>query len=134
MSRYFFDFRQADDHLDDSQGIELRDVEQAYLEAFKGAQDMWSELLRQRRDPRRCLFVVRSEGNEILFVLPFQEVIDCCTDARVKPLARTFEELIQTRNYAKRVRDEFRQEVQRTRQMMNDSHRLLKGLQSPEMA
>ena len=134
MSRFFFDFRQADDHFDDRQGVELPDVEQAYLEAFKGAQDMWSELLRQRRDPRRCLFVVRSEGDDVLFVLPFQEVMDCCTEAQVQPLARTFEDLIQTRQYAKRVRDDFRQEVQRTRQIMLDSHRLLRGLASPAMA
>jgi len=134
MSRYFFDFRQADDHVDYDHGVELPDVEQAYLEAVKGAQDIRSELLRQRRDPRRCLFVVRSEGNEVLFVLPFQEVIDCCTDSRMKPVARTFEELMQTRNYAKRVRDEFRHEVNRTRQIMNESHRLLRFVVPPEMA
>ena len=129
MPKFFFDFRQADDHVDDSQGVELPDVEQAYLEAVIGAQDMWSELLRERRDPRRCLFVVRSEGNEILFILPFQEVMDCCTDREVKPLSRTYEEMIQTRRYATRVTDEFRQEIQRTREMMHDSHRLLRALE-----
>jgi len=57
-------------------------VEQAYLEAFKGAQDMWSELLRQRRDPRHCAFEVRDEQRDLLFVLPFQEVIESCDNRK----------------------------------------------------
>jgi len=80
MARFFFDFRQAGKYTRDLEGIEFAGVEQAYLEAFKAAQDMWSELLKQRRDPRRCVFEVRGGSGEILFVLPFQEVVDCCTD------------------------------------------------------
>ena len=39
---------------------------------------MWSELLRQRRDPRQCAFEVRNEQRDLLFVLMFQEVIESC--------------------------------------------------------
>jgi hypothetical protein len=78
MAHYFFDFREGSDCCADAQGTEFANVEQAYLEAFTGAQDMWSELLRQRRDPRQCAFEVRNEQRDLLFVLMFQEVIESC--------------------------------------------------------
>jgi hypothetical protein len=82
MARFFFDFREDSDCCKDAEGTEFVDVEQAYLEAFKGAQDMWGELLRQRRDPRRCAFEVRNEQRDLLFVLPFTEVIESCDNRR----------------------------------------------------
>jgi uncharacterized protein DUF6894 len=88
MPWYFFDFRQGQDHCAGEQSIEFANVEQAYLEAFKAAEDMWSELLRQRRDPRRCVFEVRDERRELLFVLPFQEVIESCRDRNDAPAQR----------------------------------------------
>jgi len=39
------------------------------------------------------LFTVRSESDEGLFALPFQEIWDCCSDSEFKPLARPFREL-----------------------------------------
>ena len=85
MPRFFFGFYQADDFTADSVGIEFADVEGAYLEAIKAAQEMFSELLKLRRDPRRCLFEVRSEAGDVLFLLPFQEVLDCCIENRPPP-------------------------------------------------
>ena len=80
MPRFFFDFVQADRRTPDSEGVELAGVDQAYLEVFRTAQEMWSELLKQRRDPRRCSFEVRNGAGEILLIFPFQEVVDSCTD------------------------------------------------------
>ena len=83
MPRFFFDFCQAGDFTADSVGIELSDVEGAYLEAIKAAQEMFSELLKLRRDPRCCRFEVRGETGDVLLNIPFQEVLDCCTDQPV---------------------------------------------------
>jgi len=126
MPRFFFDFRQAGERVADTQGLELRDVEHAYLEVFTAAQEMWSELLKQRRDPRRCFFEVRSERDEILFVFPLQEVVDSCIDRKEVALKRTFEQLAGTHNFARRVRDEFAQEVQVTQQALKVSQELLR--------
>ena len=82
MSRFYFDFAQGILQERDSAGVELDNVEQAYLEAFSAAQDMWSELLKQRHDPRQCSFEVRGETGGCLFVLPFQEVLESCNDGR----------------------------------------------------
>ena len=125
MSRFFFDFRQDGARVPDNQGIEFPDVEQAYLEAFRAAQEMWSELLKVRQDPRRCKFEVRNEDGIILFMFPFQEVMDSCTDRRAFRLHRTFEELTHTSNYARRVSEEFTRELRSLRQMLQDSRALL---------
>ena len=89
MQRYFFDFRQNDTRLPDTHGLTCADVEHAYLEAFRAAQEMWSELLKQRKDPSRCAFEVRNGDGEILFLFPFQEVVDCCTDRHSAPTRHT---------------------------------------------
>ena len=87
MPRFFFDFHQGADRRPDTEGIEFASVEQAYLEAVRAVQDMWSEFLRQRQDPRRCVFEICNDQHELLLVLPFREVMDSCTD-RTVPLMR----------------------------------------------
>lgn len=126
MPRFFFDFRQTGALVPDSDGIEFDSVEQAYLEAFKTAQDMWSELLRQRRDPRRCFFEVRAASGDMLFIFPFQEVVDSCTDRAAKPMQHTFQELVETFNYAKRVKDDLAVQVQSAQQVLRESRDLLR--------
>src|SRR5690242_12608978 len=126
MPRFFFDFRQGGHLVPDSEGIEFADAEQAYLEAFKTAQDMWSELLKQRHDPRRCYFEVRGAAGDLLFIFPFQEVVDSCTDRAVPPLQRSLQNLVETHNYAKRVRDEMAAQVRESHKVLRDSHALLR--------
>ena len=122
MPRFFFDFVQAGERVPDTLGVELPTVERAYLEAFKAGQEMWSELLKQRRDPRRCSFEVLSQEGDLMFTFPLQEVVDCCTDNRADRDGRnTFDELRAVHNYAKRVRDEFAREVLITRGVLQDS-------------
>jgi hypothetical protein len=88
MPRYFFDFRQGNEICTDREGIEFPGVEQAYLETYRAALDMWSDLLKQRRDPRRCAFEVRDEKRQLLFTLPLQEVVDSCLDREPERLRR----------------------------------------------
>jgi hypothetical protein len=113
MRRFFFDFREVDDRYPDTVGTEFANVEEAYLEAFKAAQEMWGELLKQRRDPRLCRFEVRSAGGDALFVLPFQEVLDSCR-IRCAPLERTFEDPSAAHSYAWRASSEFAQQMRAT--------------------
>lgn len=125
MPRFFFDFSQAGDFTADAVGIELADSEESYLEAIKAAQEMWSELLKQRSDPRCCRFEVRSEGGDVLFCIPFQEVLDCCTQGRRMSRATSFAEFFSTRDYARRVTTELRKEIETCRQVMSQSRTLL---------
>lgn len=126
MPRFFFDFRQAGTRTPDCQGIEFETVEQAYLEAVKGAQEMWGELLRKRQDPRRCIFEVRSEDDQLLFTVPFQEVLDACAvDREPVALHKTFEQVRDTFNAALRAREGLRAEVTKTYSRLEESRALL---------
>ena len=80
MPRFYFDYRQGEEPVRDMQGIELASTEAAYLEVCEAVQEMWSDLLKKRCDPRRCRFEVRDTNRELLFIFPFQEVIDNCLD------------------------------------------------------
>lgn len=125
MARFYFDFCQAGDCTADTVGIALANVEEAYLEVVKAAQEMWSELLKQRCDPRCCRFEVRSEAGDVLFCLPFQEVLDCCTQSRGVVHPSLFTEIALTHDYARRARSELRQEIQNSHRVLNQSHQLL---------
>ena len=126
MARFFFDFWQRQDRTGDETGLELQDVEQAYLEAFKAAQDMWSELLRQRHDPRYCRFEVRGDSGDVLFVLTFQEVLESCMSTPAFPLRRMFHELNGTHHHVSRLRGQLREEIENSRKMLQESHKLLR--------
>jgi hypothetical protein len=127
MPRYFFDFCQGPDRCADADGTEFANVEQAYLEAFRGAQDMWSELLRQRRDPRRCTFEVRNRDRELLFVLPFQEVIDSCHDRQFAPVRQNLEKAALALNHTRRVSEQFTEALQAVHKTLAESRALLRA-------
>lgn len=121
----FFDFRQGNDRAVDTEGTEFPDSEQAYLEAFRAAEDMWSDLLRQRQDPRRCSFDVCDGQRNILFTLPFQEVLDSCRDSQPKSLQDNFRKAMDTVRFANRMRDELQEAMEQMRQSLNESKKLL---------
>jgi len=125
MPRFFFDFLQADERKPDPEGVEFASVEEAYLEAFHGAEEMWGALLKQRCDPRRCRFEVRDSNRNLLFIFPFQEVLDCCRDREPVVLHRTLDQVCATTNYAKRVGNEFRDEINLIRDTLKQSRALL---------
>lgn len=127
MPRYHFDFRQ-DGHLtSDIVGCAFPNIEEAYLEAFKAARETWVELLHQRRDPRRCAFEIHDGQGNLLFVLPFWEVLESCHDyPRAKSnLLETFRESMQAIRHVRRAHLEFSEEMERARQTLCESGKLI---------
>lgn len=72
--RYYFHLRVGRTISPDEIGLDLADVETAYLEAFKAAEEMWSELLAQGSDPLTRSFEISDERGQVLLTLPFHEV------------------------------------------------------------
>lgn len=62
----------------DQDGAEFASLDEAYLEAFAGAQEMWTPRLRDRKSPLSCAFEITDAAGNILLTLPFSEVLDCC--------------------------------------------------------
>ena len=129
MPRFYFDYRQGEDNALDMQGIELATTEEAYLEVVEAAQEMWGELLKKRCDPRRCLFEVRDANRELLFIFPFQEVIDNCLDRepprRPSSVDRATAAAAATTGRVVRANDEFLSALRQVREPLRDSRALL---------
>jgi hypothetical protein len=124
--QFFFHFRQGDELIPDTLGIEFADVEQAYLGAYKGAQDIWGELLAKRQDPRRCAFEVHDAKGELVFKLPFTELLESCRDSHaVRKIAPLFHETVATATRAKQAAQQFQEELQSVRNNLRESARLL---------
>jgi hypothetical protein len=87
MSQFYFDFHGPAGVVRDGMGVECENIETAYLAAFRAAQEMWSELLVQREDPRRCSFDIRDDQDRLLLVIPFSETLDACFDRSDSPSA-----------------------------------------------
>jgi hypothetical protein len=62
----------------DDEGAEFASVEEAYLESFKGVQELWPELLRNRQDPRQYAYDITDREGAVLMELPFDEIVGCC--------------------------------------------------------
>jgi hypothetical protein len=129
MPLYFFHLRTAQGLSPDGLGIELPDVETAYLEAFRAAEDMWSDLLKQRKDPTRYTFEITNCLGQMIQTLPFSEVLDSTKGhvmrRKLPHPARTAHELAdRTRCLAAALDEQVRlacESIRRSQELLNAS-------------
>jgi hypothetical protein len=75
MGLFFFDFRTQSGIERDEDGLELTDVETAYLEAHRAIVDIWADARRQGLHPGyRCVEVRDSLGQTVLEI-PITEAL-----------------------------------------------------------
>ena len=74
--RYHFHLRIGRELSPDEIGLDMPDLDTAYLEAFQAAQAMWSELLAERSDPMLRSFEIADSDGRVLLILPFREVLE----------------------------------------------------------
>jgi hypothetical protein len=107
-------------------GISFASFEEAYLAAFEGARDMWLELLRDRKDPRKSSFEVCDEQGDILFILPFSEVLESCIPENGAARERSaFSKVLDASQRARRNFSELQSEFHRVRAALKESRELL---------
>jgi hypothetical protein len=75
MPRYFFHLCAPDAYSPDDLGVEFSGIEAAYLGAYQAALEMSIEMLRDRVDPARHSFEIADQAGQLLFELPFSEVM-----------------------------------------------------------
>jgi hypothetical protein len=79
VQRFFLNLRRGEmTAAPDDEGADFASIEEAYLESFKGAQELWPELLRNRQDPRQYAFDITDSEGAVLMELPFPEIVECC--------------------------------------------------------
>jgi hypothetical protein len=79
VQRFYLNLRRGETSVaPDVDGAEFASIEDAYLESFKGAQELWPELLHNRRDPREYAYDITDSDGAVLMELPFAEIVECC--------------------------------------------------------
>jgi Domain of unknown function (DUF6894) len=102
MPRFYFHFRSQQGLSPDLDGVEFPGLNEAYIDAFRAATDLWRELLVERVDPRDYSFEIANADGQLLLVLPFAEVLNGTW--RPKP-ARIFELIERAQQAASRSVD-----------------------------
>jgi hypothetical protein len=76
MTRYYFNIRLTEGYIEDTEGQELRSLEDARAEAIATARELMAEsiLLGQKIDHRA--FEISDETGETLDVVPFSAAVD----------------------------------------------------------
>ncbi len=75
MRRFFIHLDMDGTLTRDVIGIPLEAPELAYLRACRAIPDLAAEMLRARKDPMRCRFLIENDKGEEMFEVPFSEVI-----------------------------------------------------------
>jgi hypothetical protein len=68
----------------DDEGAEFAGIEEAFLEAFGTAQELWPDFLRKRQDPREYAYHIADAHGVVLMELPFAEVLENCRAVRLE--------------------------------------------------
>jgi hypothetical protein len=76
MPRYFFHFHNGNLLEPDDDGLEMPDLDAAYLEAFEAAKEMWIEAIRTMHNPSRERFEVADGNGTTLITVPLNEVME----------------------------------------------------------
>lgn len=75
MPHFYFHLSTGDDYERDEVGSDLKDANEAYLEAFETAQQLVVDLVREHRRPARYRFDICDEQGRVLFQVPFSEIV-----------------------------------------------------------
>ena len=128
MPRFFFHLRGGPEGLDqDENGVDLRDVEAAYLEAHQSALDMAREWLREGRNPRGYMFEVVNGGGAVVFELPFAEALDRQAGRRPVNLPRAIRTAKEQGERMKQLSADLAQQIKDAQENLRRSQELLKG-------
>ena len=76
MPRYYFHLNRPDGLDRDDIGLELPNLEAAYLGAFEAILPMTVDLTRRNENPRRYAFEIADETGTVLLDVPFSEFLD----------------------------------------------------------
>src|SRR3712207_1568392 len=129
MPLFFFHLRGGPDGLSlDKDGLDLLDVEAAYLEAHQTALDMAQEWLRKGRSPRGYAFEVVNGAGEIVFEVPFAEALDRQAGRRPVNLPRAIRTAMERGDRMRRLSAEVAEQIRLVRENLDRSRDLLSRL------
>ena len=75
MPRYFFHLKGPDIHVPDPDGADFANADEAWEAARRTARALMRTEVEMEAEWLTCRFEIRDEGGEIVFDLPFSEVL-----------------------------------------------------------
>lgn len=124
MPRYYFHVVSTEGVSADEMGSEFPNVEAAFLSAHEAAFEMSVEMLRERHDPSGYRFEIRDARGELLFDLPFSEVMRPASRP-VLPTAALLAQLRRHQERATKARAELKAEYEQARSLLKSTTTLL---------
>jgi hypothetical protein len=121
LPQFFFNFRDENGVDLDREGLDLPDLDAAYMEAFEAAKEMWIEAIRDMRNPMRQSFEVVDADGKPLIIVPFGEVI-----ASLKGVPN--QHPVEMAHRAAKLTSEVRQAVATAYQRLSEARSLLAQL------
>lgn len=129
MARYYFNFRQGTSFDIDEAGCSFPTAEAAYLAAVDAAQEMWTDLLKHRQNPRECAFEITDEKGRELFTLPFDELLDAYTAKTKRPPSEQFAGALAIHKAASKAASDITERTDKVKVILQETARLLKGIE-----
>lgn len=74
MPRYFFNFLGGSDSAADEIGCDFKDLDLAYLDAYRSMVRIGAELLLEQKDPSQQRIEITDDVGTVLMTLPFDDV------------------------------------------------------------
>ncbi len=127
IPRFFFDHYDSQGITRDDEGVDLPDLDTAYLEAFWAATEMWIEALRQVRNPSDERFEIRDAAGVVVLVLPFSEVLESGRGAK-RRYPPDFTALRRIMDRTRVARDELTNEINLARERLRETKSALARL------
>jgi hypothetical protein len=131
MPRFYFHLRGEDGVSRDTEGIDFESMDEAFLDAFRAATDLWRELLIARKDPRRHAFEIADAAGQVLTVLPFMEVLETARSGTDRgSTLRTFQDVQATIRRSSAARDAIASEIRAAWNHLAEARVLLRSFDS----
>jgi hypothetical protein len=130
MPRFYFHFTNGEDVELDPDGLEFPSLEAAYLDAFRAAREMWTEMLQRQEDPRELAFAIHDGAGRLLLTLPFSEVLQSTKGSRPKRPLRGPDKLQHQIARLQRLRYELSGAIVSAQRTVEESRAVLQRSQS----
>jgi hypothetical protein len=125
MPHYYFHLIVGRERYRDELGVTFESLEAAYLDAFEAAREMWSELLKERRDPAIHSFEIANEDGSVLMILPFAEVLEAARKSHPAP-AHTYKNTLKLVQKMKSLTQALNSEILRARENMRVAEQIIR--------
>ena len=128
MSYFFFHLRGPNGLSRDELGLDLPDVETAYLEADRAVTDMARELQAKRLNPRSYAFEITNAADEPVLELPFWETLDRVARRRGVHLPNSMKLAVEQAERMMRLVSDVAQQTDMARENLRQTSYLLRML------